>query len=78
MHVVLGATGHVGAVVVRTLLERGERVLAAVHHKATAGDLRQAAAEIAAVDFGDAGALRETLRRGRRASLLNPPAGMAG
>lgn len=72
--VVLGATGHIGSVVARTLLRDGRQVIAVVHDEAKAGDLKSAGAEIAVVDVGDTQALRATLRRGRRAFLLNPPA----
>jgi uncharacterized protein YbjT (DUF2867 family) len=45
-----------------------------VHDKAKADDLKAAGAEIAVVDVGDTQSLRATLRRGRLAFLLNPPA----
>lgn len=72
--VVLGATGHIGSVVARTLLRDGHQVIAVVHDEAKAGDLKSQGAEIDVVDVGDPKALRATLRRGRRAFLLNPPA----
>ncbi|MBX5193711.1 NmrA family NAD(P)-binding protein [Rhizobium sp. NZLR3b] len=72
--VVLGATGHIGSVVARTLLREGHQIVAVVHDEAKAADLKSAGAEIAAVDLRDTQALRATLRRGRRAFLLNPPA----
>jgi uncharacterized protein YbjT (DUF2867 family) len=72
--IVLGATGHIGSVVARTLLRDGHQVIAVVHDEGKAGDLKSVGAEIAVVDVGDTQALRATLRRGRRAFLLNPPA----
>jgi uncharacterized protein YbjT (DUF2867 family) len=45
-----------------------------VRNEAKAGDLKSKGAEIAIVDVGDTQSLRATLRRGRRAFLLNPSA----
>ncbi|EJB01822.1 putative nucleoside-diphosphate sugar epimerase [Rhizobium leguminosarum bv. trifolii WSM597] len=72
--IVLGATGHIGSVVARTLLRDGHQIVAVVHDEAKAAGLKSLGAEIAIVDLGDTQALRATLRRGRRAFLLNPPA----
>ncbi|NLS20342.1 NAD(P)H-binding protein [Rhizobium sp. P40RR-XXII] len=72
--VVLGASGHIGSVVARRLLREGHQVIAVVRDEARASDLKSAGADIAVVDVGNMEALRATLRRGRRAFLLNPPA----
>ncbi|HJR73071.1 MAG TPA: NmrA family NAD(P)-binding protein [Luteimonas sp.] len=77
MHIVLGATGHVGSAVVRALLSRNEPVTAVTRNAAHAQDLRMRGAEVAEVDILDAEALRAVFRRGRRAFLLNPPADIA-
>ena len=73
-YVVLGATGHVGSAVARTLLDSGEEVIAVVHDAAKASVLRERGAEIAEVDVRDSDALREVFQRADRAFLLNPPA----
>ncbi|WP_168879226.1 NAD(P)H-binding protein [Rhizobium sp. P28RR-XV] len=72
--VVLGASGHIGSVVARRLLQEGHQVIAVVRDEARASDLKSAGADIAVVDVGNMEALRATLNRGRRAFLLNPPA----
>lgn len=74
MHIILGATGHVGSAVVHALLAAGEDVIAVVHDAAHATSLARDGAEIAVGDIHDSDALREVLRLGRRAFLLNPPA----
>lgn len=72
--VVLGASGHIGSAVAKTLLDDGHEVIAIVHDSSNGNDLRSRGADVAAVDVGDAETLRTALRRGRRAFLLNPPA----
>lgn len=75
MYVVMGATGHVGSACVTALRRDGRPVLAVVRDRARAKPLEAMGAEIAVVaEVTDVEALRETLRRGRRAFLLNPPA----
>ncbi|MCR0985856.1 NmrA family NAD(P)-binding protein [Roseomonas populi] len=74
MIIVLGATGHVGSAVVRTLLDTGERVMVVTRSEDKAASWRRQGAEAAAIDVGNADQLRDVLRRGRRAFLLNPPA----
>lgn len=73
-HIILGATGHVGGAAAHALLDRGEHVVGVVHDAATAGPLRDRGAEIAVVDVYDSDALRDVLRGGDRAFVLNPPA----
>lgn len=74
MFIVLGASGHVGSAVVRTLLAQGLPVTAVTHDGATvAGWARQGVAT-AVVDVGDSDALRRVFQTGSRAFLLNPPA----
>lgn len=74
MHVVLGATGHVGRAVAEVLLDQGEPVTVVVRDAAKAERLRDKGAAVAVADIRDTDALRAVFRRGRRAFLLNPPA----
>ncbi|RZI98467.1 MAG: NAD-dependent epimerase/dehydratase family protein [Brevundimonas sp.] len=77
MHVIMGATGHVGAACVEALLAQNQPVLALLHSPDKAAALEAKGAETAVVDARDPDALRAAFRRGRRAFLLNPPAAPA-
>ena len=78
MFVVMGAAGHVGSAVVRTLIERGQRVTVVTHDDAPSGPdrarWRDQGIEVAVADVNDPASLRRAFDRGRRAFLLNPPA----
>lgn len=74
MFIILGATGRVGSAVASALLDAGEPVTVVTRDERRAAQWCARGATVATVDVGDAGALREVLRRGRRAFLLNPPA----
>lgn len=72
MHVVLGATGHVGSAVARTLLDRGEPVTVVTRRPDKAREWERRGAGAAVLDVGDAHALRDVLPRGGRLFALNP------
>jgi uncharacterized protein YbjT (DUF2867 family) len=74
MHIVMGATGHVGSAVAETLLSRGEPVGIITRDPGHADSWRDTSAEIIAADVNNVPSLRAAFRRGRRAFLLNPPA----
>lgn len=74
MHIILGGTGRVGSATALALLRRGEPVTIVTRDAARAADLAQAGARIAVADIHDTGKLREILRGGTTAFLLNPPA----
>ncbi|WP_432769953.1 MAG: NmrA family NAD(P)-binding protein [Sphingopyxis sp.] len=74
MHIVMGATGHVGSAVAETLLARGEPVGVITHDPGHADSWRDTKAEIIEADVNDVRSLRAAFQRGRRAFLLNPPA----
>lgn len=78
MHTILGATGHVGSAVARSLLDRGEQVTVLTRDPRRAEPLARLGASVAAVDVRDAGSLRDVLRRGTRAFLMMPLADPAG
>lgn len=74
MHIIMGATGHVGSAVAETLLAQGEPVGIITHDPDHADSWRDTKAEIIEADVNDVPSLRAAFRRGRRAFLLNPPA----
>lgn len=74
MHVVLGASGHVGSAVARTLLAEGEPVTVVLRDPAKAAPWEKRGAKIALADVHDVDALRAAFTRGARLFLLNPPA----
>ncbi len=74
MHIIMGATGHVGSAVAETLLAQGEPVGIITHDPDHADSWRDTKAEIIEADVNDVRSLRAAFRRGRRAFLLNPPA----
>ena len=78
MHIILGGTGQVGTAVARTLLERGEPVTVVTRDRANAAGLERLGAVVAEADIRDVDRLRDVLRTGRRAFLLNPPADPSG
>ncbi|QGZ40051.1 uncharacterized protein YbjT (DUF2867 family) [Pseudoduganella flava] len=74
MHIIVGGTGHVGSATARSLLRRGEPVTIVTHHREHAADLAAEGAQVAVADIHDVPALRDILRSGTSAFLLNPPA----
>lgn len=74
MHIIVGATGHVGSAVAQTLLARGEPVTVVTRDASKARAHAQQGAKVAVVDLHDVDALRGVLREGKRLFLLNPPA----
>jgi uncharacterized protein YbjT (DUF2867 family) len=78
MHIVLGATGHIGSAVASSLLESGETVIVGVRDPQKAEALRKAGATIKIVDVRDVENLRAIFAEGKRLFLLNPPADPSG
>jgi uncharacterized protein YbjT (DUF2867 family) len=74
MFVVMGASGHLGSVIVEGLLVKKKAVLALLHSPEKAAGLESKGAKTFVVDARDPGALRAAFNCGRRAFLLNPPA----
>jgi uncharacterized protein YbjT (DUF2867 family) len=74
MHIILGATGHVGSAVAMTLLEQGEAVTVVTRDAGRAEPFTQRGAAAAIADIHDTDTVRAVLRRGRSAFLLMPPA----
>jgi len=74
MFVIMGANGHVGSAVAKTLLDRAQPVTIVTHNRDRGDRWRGVGAEVAVADVNDADSLRRAFARGRRAFLLNPPA----
>lgn len=67
-----------GSAVASSLLDAGETVTVVARDPAHVAALRDRGAQVAVVDVGDAAALRDVLRTGHRAFVLNPPADPSG
>jgi len=74
MFIILGATGHIGSALAQALLDKDLPVTAVLHDDQKTFDWESRGANVAVVDVRDSDALREVLRTGTRAFLLNPPA----
>jgi uncharacterized protein YbjT (DUF2867 family) len=74
MYTVLGATGHIGSVITKKLLEKGEKVRAVGRNSARLQPLVQKGAEAFIGDISDADALARAFQDARAAFLMIPPA----
>lgn len=77
MHIILGATGHIGSVVIKLLVERGEQVTGVTRNRDNVAKIEAAGAKAAVVDVQDTNALRALFKKGTRLYLLNPPGNFA-
>jgi uncharacterized protein YbjT (DUF2867 family) len=73
MYTVLGATGHIGSVITRKLLEKGEKVRAVGRNTAKLQPLVQLGAEAFIGNITDAEALTRAFQDARAAFLMSPP-----
>jgi len=74
MHIVLGATGHIGSAVAETLLENQEPVTIVTRSRDKAAIWEQKGAHVAVADVSDVEALWKILDNGQTLFLVNPPA----
>src|SRR5688572_27166761 len=74
MHIILGGTGHVGSALTQVLLDQHQPVTVVTHRPEARAELEAKGAKVAVADIHDSDALRDVLRRGTRAFLLNPNA----
>jgi uncharacterized protein YbjT (DUF2867 family) len=74
MYMILGATGHIGSVVARKLLQHKEPVTIIVRSEEKGQQLRELGAEVAVADVHDIEGLRNVFNKGKRIFVLNPPA----
>ena len=73
MYTVLGATGHIGSVICRKLLEKGEKVRVVGRSSAKLQPFVQRGAEAFIADVNDADALTRAFEDVRAAFLMIPP-----
>jgi uncharacterized protein YbjT (DUF2867 family) len=73
MYTVLGATGNIGSVITRKLLEKGEKVRVVGRNAARLQPFVQRGAEAFVGDVSDAEALTRALQGARAAFLMIPP-----
>jgi uncharacterized protein YbjT (DUF2867 family) len=74
MHIITGATGHIGSAVAETLLNNEQKVLIITRSEEKGKEWKLKGAEVAIVDVNDSEALHEVFKKGKRLFLLNPPA----
>ncbi len=74
MHIILGATGHIGSALTKILLGQGEPVTAVTRDPQKGEKFRQMGAHIAVVNVLDTEKLHRTFKQGKRLYLLNLPA----
>lgn len=77
MHVILGATGHVGSMVATALLQADRKVGIITRDPTKAAAWREKGATVFVVDIADTSALHDVFCQARRVFLLNPPASPA-
>jgi uncharacterized protein YbjT (DUF2867 family) len=73
MYTVLGATGHIGSVITKKLLEKGEKVRAVGRSTARLQPLVQKGAEAFIADVSDAESLTRAFQDARAVFLMMPP-----
>jgi uncharacterized protein YbjT (DUF2867 family) len=73
MYTVIGASGNIGSVIARSLLEKGEKVRAVGRHPGKLQQFIQKGAEALVLDVADAEALASSLAGARAAFLMIPP-----
>jgi len=73
MYTVLGATGHIGSVITKVLLDKGEKVRVVGRHGGKLQPLVLKGAEAMVADVTDKGAVARALDGARAAFLMIPP-----
>ncbi|CAA2105230.1 NmrA family NAD(P)-binding protein [Variovorax paradoxus] len=74
MHIILGATGHVGSALAQALLAHNEPVTVVTRDAHRTEALQTKGARVAVVDLLDTAALHRVFMGGKRVFVLNPPA----
>ncbi len=73
MYTILGATGNIGSIITKKLLEKGEKVRAVGRSATKLQSFAQKGAEAFVADVTDANALTRALVGSRAAFLMVPP-----
>lgn len=74
MYIILGATGHIGSVVVRQLVQHGVAVTGITSNSDHVTQIENAGATAAVADVQDPESLARIFQTGNRLYVLNPPA----
>jgi uncharacterized protein YbjT (DUF2867 family) len=74
MHIILGATGHIGSAVAEALLQQNEQVTVITRDNKKQSQWQDKGAQVAVVDVLRTKELRQVFCSGKRLFLLNPPA----
>ncbi|MDO6430212.1 NmrA family NAD(P)-binding protein [Flavitalea sp. BT771] len=74
MHLILGATGHIGSALAKNLLQHGEPVTVIIRNEKKAIEWQQTGAKVAIADVLDTDKLKDIFKQGKKLFLLNPPA----
>jgi uncharacterized protein YbjT (DUF2867 family) len=74
MYIILGATGHIGSVLTRLLVEQGQKVTGITSSKKHVATIESMGATAAVANVQDTTQLTEIFKKGKRLYLLNPPA----
>jgi uncharacterized protein YbjT (DUF2867 family) len=74
MHIILGATGHIGSALAQLLLTQAQPVTLVLHTAKHEKEWQQRGARTVVADVHDTDTLRRIFQTGQRLFLLNPPA----
>lgn len=75
MNIILGATGQVGAAIVKNLAEKNVPVRAVIRDAAKANELKKQGAEVGVADYFDSEALKKAFKGGELVFVLTPETG---
>ena len=70
MHIILGATGHIGSALAKKLLQHGEPVTVVTRNEKKAEEWRHTGAKVAIADVLDTEKLQEIFHQGKKLFLL--------
>jgi uncharacterized protein YbjT (DUF2867 family) len=74
MYIILGATGHIGAVLTQLLVQEGQQVTGITSNNKNVARIEKMGAAAAVADVCNTDQLAAVFKKGKRLYLLNPPA----